>query len=69
MFMYRAGLTYDDLLDGRPLTYASKAVDYNRVALSNLLNRKAKCRKFRAVQLVERFRPGEEVTKYFEQVK
>lgn len=68
MYMYRSGLTMDDLLDGRSISYAAKEINYTRGLLSNLLNRKSKCRKYRAVQLVERFRPGEDVLKYFEQV-
>lgn len=68
MYMYRSGLTMNDLLDGRSISYAAKEINYTRGLLSNLLNRKSKCRKCRAVQLVERFRPGEDVLKYFEQV-
>ena len=68
MYMYRSGLTMDDLLDGRSILYAAKEINYTRGLLSDLLNRKSKCRKSRAVQLVERFRPGEDVLKYFEQV-
>lgn len=69
MYMYRSGLTPNDLLDGRSLMYVSREINYCRIALSKLLNRQSKCKKIRAVQLVERFRPGESVEKYFEQVK
>ena len=55
----------DILLDGRPVTFLSRELDYNREYLALILSGKEPCTYSLAKRIVERLKPGETVEDYF----
>jgi hypothetical protein len=57
----------DVLLDGRPITFLSRELGYNREHLSLVLSGKEPCTPTLAKKIVERLKPNEKVEDYFEE--
>ena len=57
----------DVLLDGRPITFLSRELNYNREHLSLALNRKEPCTLTLAKRIVARLKPEDGVYDYFEE--
>lgn len=55
----------DVLLDGRPVTFLSRELNYNREYLALILSGKEPCTYSLAQRIVERLKPGEQVEDYF----
>ena len=53
------------LLDGRPITFLSRELEYNREHLANILDGKEPCTPTLAKRIIKRLKPGENVEDYF----
>lgn len=72
MFEYRTLICkYTDqrnkLLDGRPVLFLSRELDYNREHLALILDGKEPCTPTLAKRIVERLKPNEKVEDYFKE--
>lgn len=57
----------DILLDGRPVTFLSRELDYNREHLALILSGKEPCTPTLAERIINRLKPGEKVEDYFKE--
>lgn len=55
------------LLDGRPIIFLSRELDYNREHLALILDGKEPCTPTLAEKIVRRLKPDERVDKYFKE--
>lgn len=57
----------DLFLDGRPITFLSRELDYNREHLARILDGTEPCTPTIAKRIMERLKPNEKVEDYFEE--
>lgn len=55
------------LLDGRPITFLSRELHYNREHLALILDGKEPCTPSVAKKIIDRLKPGEKVENYFKE--
>lgn len=55
------------LLDGRPITFLSRELNYNREHLANILDGREPCTPSVAKRIVDRLKPHEKVEDYFKE--
>ena len=55
------------LLDGRPITFLSRELNYNREHLANILDGKEPCTPTLAERIINRLKPNEKVEDYFKE--
>ena len=57
----------DILLDGRPITFLSRELKYNREHLALILDGKEPCTPTLAKRIIDRLKPNENVYDYFKE--
>lgn len=55
------------LLDGRPITFVSKQIKFNRWQLALILDGKEPCTPTVANKIITRLKPGAKIEDYFEE--